>query len=648
MCGIAGFVGPIHQKGRLEALGEAMANAVRHRGPDSMGVWSDESVGLVLAHRRLAIQDLSPLGHQPMQDNGGRYTISYNGEIYNFLDLRQELSRSGYGFKGHSDTEVLLAAVRCWGLERALEKCIGMYALALFDREQRLLHLVRDRIGEKPLYYGNVGKNFVFGSELKALFPGNTETRPNVNRAALASYLRYGYISAPLTIYDGIFKVKPGSILTVDLKKTPINESLSEKFYWTADGARRAGQNNIIVDADTAIDELDALINKIIQRQAIADVPVGAFLSGGIDSSTVAACLQANSGSPTDTFSIGFYEKSFNEAEHAKQIAKHIGSTHHELYLGKQDILDVVPNLPTLFDEPFADSSQIPMCLVSALAKKDVTVCLSGDGGDELFAGYNRYTYTQAIINKARRIPRLSRTAIGKGIEALPPAAWDKLYALTNRLVGRTGASNTGNKLYKLRDLIMEPDPTSAYKRLCSYWQQPASLLTEPQAEPLLDAGASFDIDFLGAAMLWDQKWYLPGDNLVKTDRASMGVSLEMRLPLLDAELIEFAWRLPNSLKINNHVSKWILRQVLYKYVPASLVDRPKMGFTVPISQWIRNELREWCDSLLDPSYLRQQRIFDVDVIHTTYRQHLSGRYDHGQKLWTVLQFQDWYKNQSR
>lgn len=645
MCGISGLIGIGLTEPELLLNGKKMSDALTHRGPDSSGIWCDPNLSLVLAHRRLAILDLSPLGHQPMESASNRFVIVFNGEIYNYKDIQDRLKKLGHSFLGHSDTEVLLAAIDEWGLDQTLSECKGMFAFALFDRLNSSLTLVRDRIGEKPLYYGVNNGRLIFGSELKALLAVISGGKPDIDRSALASYLRYGYVSAPYSIYKDIKKLEPGSYLKIDVKAFPFHlDQLQTYQYWNLDSISKSNVNALVVDARTAKTRLDNLLNQIISEQSIADVPLGAFLSGGIDSSVVAGVLQAQSNIAIDTFTIGFHEKAFDEAIHARDVAKHIGSSHHELYINSSDTLNTVPLLAELYDEPFSDASQIPMFLVSKLAKQHVTVCLSGDGGDELFGGYNRYLYTKNAIDRGNAIPGPIKYLLAKGITGISPQSWDHLYNRFNSLSGRKGGANTGMKLHKLAALMQMDNYADAYKYLCSYWQSTAALLTGSVNEPDLMSGFECEGDFLTSAMLWDQKWYLPGDNLVKTDRASMGVSLEMRVPLLDSRLIEFSWEVDNSLKIKDGVSKWILRQVLYDYVPKSLIERPKMGFSVPISHWLRHELKDWAEELLEENFLISQNIFNHKMVAQVFREHKAGSHDHGNKLWTMLMFQAWYK----
>lgn len=656
MCGIAGIVDFHDSVESLEEKSKAMISAIAYRGPDDQNLWSDEESGLVLAHRRLSIQDLSHNGQQPMLSNSGNSTIIFNGEIYNFLSIRKELELNGSRLKSHSDTEILLEAIELWGLEKAISKCKGMFAFALWDHKAEQLHLVRDPIGEKPLYYGLINNQFIFASELKAFFAIMNPNSLDIDYNALGSYLRYGYISAPFSIFKQIKKLEPGHLLTIPLYELKKNGGLNTFFagpskttpYWQLEKIRNDNKKSLIDNQSYAIDELDKLLNNIIREQAISDVPLGTFLSGGIDSSIVSAILQANKSSPIDTFTIGFHEKSFNEAVHAKSVSQHIGSNHHEIYISPQEALNIVPELPTIYDEPFADSSQIPTYLVSQLAKKNVTVCLSGDGGDELFAGYNRYTMTESMYKKTQSIPSSLRKLFSSFLTSVPPRYWDKAYNIFIMLFRQTGSANFGLKIHKLGELFKHESLETVYSYLSGYWQTPELLLNKSINEPLLTSNLSFDENYLESAMLWDQKWYLPGDNLVKSDRASMACSLEMRLPLLDRELIEYSWRVPNNMKVRGNNSKWLLRQVLYRYVPQSLIDRPKMGFSVPVANWIRNDLKEWSSDLLSRKFLTEQAIFNTDHLSKIYNEHLSGTADHSHKLWTVLMFQAWYQKYIR
>jgi len=646
MCGILGVIDNRSGQSELRDLATLMADALHHRGPDDAGIWIDESTHFALGHRRLSIHDLSPLGAQPMYSASENLVIAFNGEIYNFKSIRQNLIEEGCIFRGSSDTEILINAIEYWGVKAALGKCIGMFAFAVYDRSKKTLTLARDRIGEKPLYYGFIGNRFLFASELKGLLTA-CDARPKIDMGALSSYFRYGYISAPNTIYENIKKLEPGAFFTIDV--TAITNKFSDiavQRYWVLDSLFQSDSNNLLSDEKIATTKLDTILNNVINEQALSDVPLGAFLSGGIDSSVVASILQSQNKNPIDTFTIGFDDKSFNEAEHAKAIASHIGSSHHELYISAQDALNIVPTLSHVYDEPFADSSQIPMLIVSRLARQKVTVCLSGDGGDELFCGYNRYTHAKNVIQKMQFAPDVIKKLGAYGLKNISPRSWDSLYLNINNLFGKKGGANFGSKMHKLADLAASKDAQSAYDFLCSYWVHPEQLFLTSTNESRLAAKHNFETNFLDAAMEWDQKWYLPGDNLVKTDRASMAASLELRVPLLDLRVIEFSWSIANELKLKHGLSKWILRQVLYKYVPQKLIDRPKMGFSIPVGDWLRKDLRGWAETYIATDFLISQGIFRKEVIQNIWQQHLCGSHDHSNKLWTFLMFQDWFSTQ--
>jgi asparagine synthase (glutamine-hydrolysing) len=652
MCGIAGFwdVNRRFDTDQAVAAVEAMTRGIRHRGPDDAGIYRDSSSGLWLGHRRLSIIDLSPEGHQPMVSASGRYVIVFNGEVYNHRRLRPELLASGACFRGHSDTEVMLAAIEHWGLESAVERFIGMFAFALLDREQRLLTLVRDRLGIKPLYYGWAGSLFVFGSELKAItaLPGFDNA---VNRDALCLLLRHNYISAPHSIYQGIYKLSPGTMLQVnqDLAATPSSiESLAARprTYWSIEEIARTGeQGRVDLDDQEAIRQLEVLLRDAISLRMEADVPLGAFLSGGVDSSTVVALMQAQSSRPVQTYSIGFHEKAHDEAKYAKEVARHIGTDHHELYVSAQDALDVVPDLPRIFDEPFSDSSQIPTFLVSKLARSQVTVSLSGDGGDELFCGYGRYLWALQIERWLRRVPRSLR---GRGAHSLHthPRAWEAVFRHVNRYVpNRFRLRNPGTKVELLPRMLASSRADERYRLMMSHWLDPASIVLNAQEPTMGITGFATDdaiADPMERMMYSDLTEYLPGDILVKVDRASMAVSLEARVPLLDHRVVEYAWRVPMRQKLRDGRGKWLLRQVLYRYVPAALIDRPKKGFSVPIDRWLSGPLRDWAESLLNEQRLRDQGYFDPGPIRKMWSEHLRGHVSEPYRLWDVLMFQAW------
>ena len=660
MCGIAGLVVSPDTSTPLEEYGNRMVAALRHRGPDSHGIWADPQQGLLLVHDRLAIQDLSEQGHQPMWSPSGRYCVVFNGEIYNFRHLTEQLQACGYTFSGHSDTEVLLCAIEEWGLEGAVQRSTGMFAFALWDATRHTLSLCRDRLGEKPLYYGWLGKCFYFASELQAIETVVPKNLLGIDPTGLKNYLQYGYITAPHSIYRGIFKLVPGTILSCPLQKmfdlsgfSPCADTgpLSPKTFWSVKDAANKGLDNLIANDEQAIEELDSLLHKTIKMQTIADVGVGVFLSGGIDSSTVAAIAQSDSGSRIKTFSIGFSEKEYDESEFAGRIAEHLGTEHSTINVSPRDTLDIVPRLPSIFDEPFADSSQIPTYLVSRFARTKVTVCLSGDGGDELFAGYNRYLSTNNVWRKLSHLPHPLRSGAGKLIGLPSPGFWDGLYArlYSGRRNDMEQQKLVGLKLQKLAGLMQQNDQLAAYDYLLSYWSKPEELVTAEieKSHACPDPGFPDTDSFINKAMYLDQVGYLQGDNLTKVDRASMAVSLETRLPLLSHEIVELAWRIPVGMKARQNVSKWVLRQVLFKYVPRTLIERPKMGFSVPVAKWLREDLHEWAEDLLGLLEHDKFAFLDKGPIRAAWNQHLAGAYDHSQRIWTILMLLSWMEKRN-
>ena len=647
MCGITGFLSR-HELDASQAHDTviAMADTIAYRGPDDAGAWVDPAAGIALGHRRLSIVDLSPNGHQPMASESGRWVISFNGEIYNFVELRKELEGLGHRFRGHCDTEVLLAGVEQWGVHKALERFNGMFAFALWDRQDRVLHLSRDRAGEKPLYYGWMGDTLVFGSELKSL-RRHPAFRPEIDRDALVLFLCYAYIPAPYSIYRGVSKLIPGTVLSF----TAAGQRTAQPVpYWSAkDVVESATTNPFRGTPDEAVEQLDALLRDAVRMRMIADVPLGAFLSGGIDSSTVVAVMQAESTRPVKTFTIGFDEEGYNEAQHAAKVAKHLGTEHTELYVTPTEAMTVIPRLPTMYDEPFADSSQIPTHLVSALARREVTVSLSGDAGDELFGGYNRHTWGARIWRRVGWMPRPARHAVAAGLNAVSPGTWKALFKAFGPVLP-SGVRTRHDAVHKLARVLGAKSSDALYTGLASQWSVPEAVVVGATAVPptiISDAGAWPSVqDFAHKMMFLDLVTYLPDDILAKVDRAAMAVSLETRLPLLDPRVIEFAWRLPLSMKVRGTVGKWMLRQVLYRYVPRALVERPKMGFGVPIGVWLRGPLRDWAEGLLDESRLRAEGFFDPRPVRARWAEHNSRAFDRQNDLWNVLMFQAWLDEQ--
>lgn len=652
MCGFVGFMGGGQgfQADVTTAILQRMSDTIVTRGPDDYGFWHDNA-GIALAHRRLSILDLSPAGHQPMVCHTGRYVIAFNGEIYNHLELRRELEQTGYApsWRSHSDTETLLAGFAVWGIRATVERCIGMFAFATWDNAERALTLGRDRLGEKPLYYGWQGHgdkaSFLFGSEVKAL-KAHPFFSAGINRDALCLLMRHNYIPAPYSIYQGIYKLQPGHLMRVSL--TQPEPQLSE--YWSLAAVAEAGvAAHFPLSVDEAVDELEILLRSAVQQQMVADVPLGAFLSGGIDSSTVVALMQAQASRPVKTFTIGFNEEGYNEAVHAKAVARHLGTDHTELYITPQQALDVIPRLSMLYSEPFSDSSQIPTFLVSQLASEQVTVSLSGDAGDELFCGYSRYPLVRDVWRKAARVPRTVRSISALAIQALPPSGWNALAMPFHPWLPESLRKvNIGDKVHKAAVLLSATKIDELYLKSVSHCD-PSDVviggkepMTHLHGMPLPLRG----LDDVQRMMALDAVSYLPDDILVKVDRAAMGVSLEGRVPFLDHRVVEFAWRIPQHMKLKDGVGKWILREVLYRHVPKALIERPKMGFGVPIDHWLRGPLRAWAEELLDENLLRQQGYFKVAPVRQKWKEHLSGQRNWQYYLWNVLMFQAWLQQE--
>jgi asparagine synthase (glutamine-hydrolysing) len=641
MCGIVGFWQfPLsHPPDWMTTTITRMRDTLTHRGPDDSGIWVDTEVGTALGHRRLSILDLSPQGHQPMFSADGRFIIVFNGEIYNFLTIRQELKQLDHTFRSHSDTEVLLTAFIQWGVEETLTRCVGMFAFALWDRQERCLTLGRDRLGEKPLYYGRVGNTFLFASELKAIkaYPDFT---PEIDRDALALFLRFNYIPAPYSIYRDIYKLLPATYLQI----TPDGNSIAQS-YWSARQVAESGIAHPFQGNESeAVDHLENLLKRTIRQQMVADVPLGAFLSGGIDSSTLVALLQSQSDRAVKTFTIGFHDRAYNEANYAREVAKQLGCEHTELYIAPQAAIEVIPQLATLYDEPFADASQIPTFLVSSLAKQQVTVSLSGDGGDELFGGYRQYFWGQRIQRTIGKIPPRGKQGIAKLITSLSPDAWNRLFQFLPLKYFPAGDS-----LYRLAGVLSEQKVRGIYQHLISQWQNPESVVIgSRRVKTIFSETSENSLDFLQWMMFVDMVTSLPDDILVKVDRATMGVSLESRTPFLDHRIVEFAWQLPLSMKVKENKGKWILRELLSRYIPCNLIERPKQGFAIPLEDWLRTELlRDWVESLLSEKRLQSAGFFHPHIIRQKWQEHLSGRYNWQSHLWNVLMFQAWLEQQN-
>ncbi len=660
MCGFVGIVAVKPQGGGddLRSAIVKMNQPLVHRGPDDSGIWVDPDAGVALGHRRLSIVDLSPQGHQPMASACGRYLMAYNGEIYNFPALRKELEDADAAppWRGRSDTEVALAAFAHWGVRDAVLKFEGMFAFALWDRSEQTLYLVRDRLGEKPLYYGWTGGSFLFGSDLLGL-GAHPHWEGAIDHEALDLYLRYNYVPAPLSIYRGVFKLSPGTLVRVRRKdlEPPLERSpLEEIPYWSAlEVAERGLATPFAGSEHEAVSRLDALLGRSVAQQMVADVPLGAFLSGGIDSSTVAAVMQAQSARPIKTFTIGFDDPRFNEAPYAKAIAHHLGTDHTELHVSAQDALAVIPQIPTLFSEPFADASQIPTFLVSQLTRKHVTVSLSGDGGDELFAGYNRYFLVRDIWKKLGWLPAPVRRSAARLLNALPDKPLELGFSWLRPVTEKYGRGGLISDKVRKLSLVLEADSMESLNRkLVSEWDGFSPLLQRGAAgeSPFEQKGRLAHLpDDLEKMMYLDSVSYLPDDILVKLDRAAMGVSLETRVPMLDHQVVEFSWQLPRHLKIRDGKGKYILRQVLFGYVPEHLIEnRPKRGFGVPVGEWVRGPLREWAEDLLSAERLARQQLFSPAPIREKWEEHLSGRRDWSSLIWNILMIQAWLDQYGR
>lgn len=626
MCGFFGCIDKTKADDLVVSL-KLCLKKLHHRGPDATGVWVDKELGVGLSHSRLSIVDLSSAGQQPMCSVCGQFIIVFNGEIYNHLQLRNQLGQQGFKYiwRGHSDTETLLACFATWGVEKTLQAAVGMFAIALWDKQKRVLTLARDRLGEKPLYWGWQGGVLLFGSELKAL-KAHPAFKADIDRNALALFLRHNYVPAPYSIYQNIQKLRQGHYISISVGQEI--DSGESKPYWSMNSIIEKGLKNPFAGSDTeAIDILESKLSQSISGQMLADVPLGAFLSGGVDSSVVVALMQQQSQRPVRTFSIGFNEAGFNEAEHAKAVAQHLRTDHTELYVGSDEALAVIPNLPKIFCEPFADSSQIPTFLVSQMARQHVTVALSGDAGDELFGGYNPYQFAPRLWSKISKFPLPLRKLAVQTLSRAP----------------------VPEKLSKLLNVLDASSREDFYRTLISHWKEPENLvigaaepptqLNIPQAWPETDS-------FEHWMMAMDAQTYMPDDILVKVDRAAMAHSLETRVPMLDHRVVELAWRMPLSLKIRDGKGKWILREVLYKHVPRELIERPKKGFSIPLASWLRGPLRDWAEPLISEERLQQEGYFYPQKIREAWAEHLSEKRDNSTRLWSILMFQAWFEEQ--
>jgi asparagine synthase (glutamine-hydrolysing) len=643
MCGIVGFLGgrQFAAEGHANAILEQMANKISHRGPDNFGIWSERGSRIGLGHRRLSILDLSEAGAQPMASKSGHLKLVFNGEIYNHLELREQLNTS---WDGHSDTETLLMGFQVWGIPETLRKCSGMFAFALWDKVEQKLTLGRDRMGEKPLYYGWFGEGddatFVFGSELKS-FKEHPNVQFNLDRNSIALYLRHTCIPSPYSIYEEVSKLPPATTLSISID----DRTKSPEEYWSIEEAIQRGKAAPFSgDFEACSLELEYRLMQSVKNQMISDVPIGAFLSGGIDSSTIVALMQKQSSKPVKTFTIGFNEEQFDEARYASAVAKHLKTDHTELYVSSEEAQSVIPQLPSIYDEPFADSSQIPTYLVSKLARSQVTVSLSGDAGDELFGGYNRYTMVDNLWNKLEKVPRPLRSLLSGSLKQLSPSTWD----IIAKTLNYKKHQHFGEKIHKIAAALPSRDLKDLYTSFVSTWDNPAEIVLGATEHPTLlthNLGTIADLDHAEKMMYLDAKSYLPDDILTKVDRAAMATSLETRIPMLDADIVEFAWTLPMGFKIRNGKSKAILRHILNRHVPTQLVERPKMGFGVPIDRWLRGPMREWADDLLSEHRLKSDSVFDVKKVTKRWAEHKSGKYNWQHSIWAILMFQAWLES---
>ena len=645
MCGISGFVSNELDNSVIAETVKSMSDQIKHRGRDNSGIWIDKNIGIALAHQRLSIVDLSMAGAQPMISYCGRYYIVFNGEIYNHLDIRNEIQEA-IKWKGHSDTETLINAISYFGIEKTLQRVTGMFSFALWDRRSKNLTLAKDRIGEKPLYYGFSGKSLVFASELKAIlkFPNFSRI---IDRNALSLYFQFGYIPAGYSIYKDISKLIPGTFITFSMKDIKYKIIPKYNQYWSFNQISLNQFNKPFIGSETAaINKLEILLEKSIKSQLIGDVPIGAFLSGGIDSTTVVSLMQNLSSKPVQTFTVGFNEKIYDESFKAKNVSKYLGTIHNEIFLSSEEAKNIIPILPDIYDEPFSDVSQIPTYLISKLSSEKVKVCLSGDGGDELFCGYNRHLLIPKLWNILKRIPIPLRNFIAIFIRLIPQSTWDNFYYYFKIFLPKyLQLNNPTLKFHKLSDIICSQTLFDIYLCLVSSWDS-SSTISNHFTNLIL--GKQFDFTNYSKhnpehqMMLLDSISYLPNDILVKVDRAAMYSSLETRMPMLDNKIIEFAWSIPLSMKIKNNQSKWILKELLNRYIPQNIIEGPKSGFSVPIAEWLRGPLKEWANELLDSKLIYSQKYLSPKIIRKKWHEHLSGNKDWSSQLWTILMFQAW------
>jgi asparagine synthase (glutamine-hydrolysing) len=637
MCGLAGLYSSRLSRDELQKVIANMTEALQHRGPDDKGIYTDPSWPMALGHQRLSILDLSQSGHQPMVSASGRYAIAYNGEVYNYKQLAQELEAYGFRFASNCDTEVILAAIEHWGVTEAAVKFIGMFAFALWDKRERCIYLVRDRFGKKPLYFSLDSSALAFASELRSFYAVPNKSY-SIDLVGLDMFLQRGYVPQPYSIFKEIAKVPPGMIFTFTVRADGAVQLTSQETYWsTSNSAYSSLANPFLGSEEDAAENLEQLLLDAVKLRMVADVPLGVFLSGGIDSSLVTSLMQHQSAKPIKTFSVGFEVAGYNESEFAAGVARHLQTDHHEIILQQVDLLNIVDKLPQIFDEPLADSSQIPTYLVSKAARNYVTVCLSGDGGDEFFGGYNRYFWTMKLWNMLKSYPRFSRTLLQKALVAFPPTFYD----LVLRPSLRQGRTVSGDRIHKLASILDARSEREIYDRLTSFWQ--SGQLTVGANQPdLLTQDVSQNLAMTQYMMLKDAMTYLSDDILTKVDRASMSVSLETRAPLLDHRVFEFAWRLPETYKIKGNTGKHILKKVLFKYVPRELIERPKVGFSVPIEHWLRSSLRDWAESLLSEKSLREGGIIQPQLVRKRWQEHLSGKRNWQYQLWPILMFEQW------